>query len=64
LILLCVPVKLILVKLDVREYPVLALIPEVLPNLNVVPLGGLTNPIVTRRVEVELNPETENPLIL
>jgi hypothetical protein len=58
----CVPVKLILVKLEVKEYPVLAVTPLVVANLSVVPLGGLTNPIVTSKVAVELNPDVEKPL--
>jgi hypothetical protein len=44
-------------------YPVLATIPDVVPSLKVVPLGGFTRPIVTNSVDDELKPETENPLI-
>jgi len=62
LILLCVPVKLILVKFDVIVYPILAEIPVVVLNLNVVPDGGFTSPTVTRSVVVGLNPLMENPL--
>jgi hypothetical protein len=60
--LLCVPVKLILVKFDVIVYPILAEIPVVVLNLNVVPDGGFTSPTVIRSVVVGLNPLMENPL--
>jgi hypothetical protein len=50
------------VKLGASEYPVLAVIPEVFPNLKVVPLGGFTIPIVINKVEDALKPEIENPV--
>jgi hypothetical protein len=55
-----VPVKLTRVKLDVREYPVLAVTLLVTFNLNVVPIGGFTNPIVTNNVELKLKFDNEN----
>jgi hypothetical protein len=59
-----VPVKLILVKLDVIVYPVLTVTPDVVANLRVVPVGGLTNPTVTNKVDDATNPDTENPVAL
>jgi hypothetical protein len=42
----------------------LAETPVVVFNLNVVPLGGLTNPIVISKVALVLNPDIENPLAI
>jgi hypothetical protein len=39
----------------------LAVTPEVVFSLNVVPLGGFTRPIVISKVDVALNPEIEKP---
>jgi hypothetical protein len=55
-------VKLILVKLDVILYPVLAVTPDVVLNRRVVPAGGFTNPTVINSEFDTGNPETENPL--
>jgi hypothetical protein len=55
------PVKLILVKFNQEEYPVLKDTPVVDVNDRVVPIGGFTKPIVTSNVEVELKLEIENP---
>lgn len=53
--------KLILVKFDERLYPVLATTPVIVFKRSVVPEGGLTNPIVIKRVDDVLKPETEKP---
>jgi hypothetical protein len=62
LILDCNPVKLILVKFNHEEYPVLNEIPVVDVNDNVVLDGGFTNPIVTNKVVLVLKLDNENPL--
>ena len=58
------PVKLILVKLEANEYPVLAVTPAGAENLKVAPEGGFTKPTVTNKLVVGTNPVTEKPAAL